>query len=320
MIKLFERKNSKKPDLMTESPVPVEEEHKDRTFEDKFVFIPKKCTENCYPMYENPLDEEIEYFKNGTNVSNAKKVYDSFGLDKYIRRIKIVGELTDAGECLYEIVDGNLLINISIDAHKLGKTWHSKTFADILAHELFHAEDIVRIFEEYGADEVSKIKKSENIMVKLAIKTLSEYKACRGTAYKYNSFDTTLSLSKCLETSHFTLGEAITNFENIQLMIKERLISTIFYLNYVLATFCAFADVSGDKEKDLILADYIKGRNVLMNYSDKLRKTLNEYYNFSTSLTEEMYQSLGEQMMYDLVSAYGVEEDKKNDAIMEILN
>ncbi len=327
MIKLFKRRNTKKPAIIDTAPI-VNEEHKELTFEDKVVYIPKKRIESFPVMYESP-EGKITYFCKDKYISEARKVYDIIDIDKYIHRVEIVGELPDAGQCEYEIIDGNLRITIRVAAHKLGIICHTgyiwdykdeqcKIFTDILAHELFHAEDIVRICEEHGIDEVSKIKKSENLMVKLAFNTFSEYKACRGTADNFNSFDTAESLDRCLNISNLTLKEGIKNYKKESPML-DQLKRTIFYVNYVIATFCAFADVSADKEKDLVLSDYVSGHSIFTYYINKLRKMLNEYYSFSTSLTEEMYQSLGKQMMYDLVSVYGVVDEKKNDVIMGIL-
>lgn len=275
---------------------------------------------NKYDEAEQEISKKIVYMEKNT-IANfpdfekakyfgaAQKVYDSADIREYINRIEIKGNLDCSGECDVNVENGQVTIRIA--SKHLGIIAHSgyvheyteeqcKEFTDILAHELFHAKDDVEIIQKFGIVEYKSIREIKNEVPSMPREILSEYSACRQTAEQYDSYDSKEESSSAKNYYERIKKEVIQNKEEVSMKVQ----SYMYYMNYAIATRCAFADVSGDELKHLgILSSVVDDYDNFTKYICALRLLFNEYYDLQP-LDKAKYQELGDKMMCKLLSSY----------------
>lgn len=304
---LFRRKNKEEDTVNTQEDVKQNHENtktkviSEIPFEEKIIYL----LEGKEAAFPRGFEKE-KYF------TLAKEVYESSNAKDVIEKIKIT-RLTEnvAGYCIPKVCNNKLLITIVIEEFKLGINSPSKVvlkddkcieFRNILAHEIIHAEDEKRIIDEYGEKEYQAI--IDNEIAKLGKTILTEYTACRKAAENYAYFDSTEDIKKKVNGIDAYLGYKEINaiqFENP----GEKELEYARDLNYAIATWCAFADVSNEYEKKLHVPTYIKKHKEYTKYILSVRSLLRANYE-KQPLNEEKYQKLGQQIMSELATIYSM--------------
>ncbi|ACA47033.1 hypothetical protein HYH96_18100 [Clostridium botulinum] len=238
-----------------------------------------------------------EYFKKGRNV------YELVGIENHIKKIKIMNVLDCAGQTEINVKDDRIEIIISIASINLGigsgggvreyTIEQCEKFADVLAHEFFHAKSNIDIVDYVGIEEYKSIYYSKDIWFKLARIIFDEYYAYRKNAEKFNSFESEESEEKI---------ERIFNY--LQAVDKDLdLISAIRELFYSIALFSAFADVS--TEKEIIILRKLKKSKKLFQ---EVRNIFNCFY-LESPLNYKKYND----MAWNLEQIYDSHELRKLD-------
>ncbi|APR02694.1 hypothetical protein CLQ_13738 (plasmid) [Clostridium botulinum Af84] len=238
-----------------------------------------------------------EYFKKGRNV------YELVGIENHIKKIKIMNVLDCAGQTEINVKDDRIEIIISIASINLGigsgggvreyTIEQCEKFADVLAHEFFHAKSNIDIVDYVGIEEYKSIYYSKDIWFKLARIMFDEYYAYRKNAEKFNSFESEESEEKI---------ERIFNY--LQAVDKDLdLISAIRELFYSIALFSAFADVS--TEKEIIILKKLKKSKKLFQ---EVRNIFNCFY-LESPLNYKKYND----MAWNLEQIYDSHELRKLD-------
>ncbi|WDU78695.1 hypothetical protein [Lysinibacillus sp. G01H] len=303
---LFRRKNNEEDTInMQEDVKQLRETTKTKVsseipFEDKIIYL-LKGKEAAFPRGF----EKEKYF------TVAKEVYESSNAKDVINKVEITNLNGDAGHCLSKIKNNRLHITIRIDSFKLGIVSHSgfideysdekcNVFTNILAHELVHAEDDKRIVDTFGIEEYEKIR--INTVACFGKVILSEYSACRKTALQYGDFESPENIEGVIVAYYWTLPNVSEkNLENRE--TKDFVYA--LRLNYAIATRCAFADVSQEKEEGLYISSNLKYHKEYTKYILSVRNLLRTNYE-KQPLDEEEYQKLGQQIMSELATIYSM--------------
>lgn len=256
---------------------------------EQLVFLYIDGEEASFPISFTHKDE---YFKKG------RTVYELVGIENHIKEIKIMNTLDCGGQTEINIEDDKVEIIISIAASNLGIGSGGRVseytiqlcekFADVLAHELFHAENNIDIIGYVGIEEYKSIRYSKDIWFKLARIMFDEYCACRKNAEKFNSFESVESERKI---------EYIFNYLQ-DVYIDSDLLYSVRELFYAIATLSAFADVS--TEKEILILEKLKRskklfqevRNVFNCFYLESPLNYKKYNNMACKL-EQIYDSHG---------------------------
>ncbi|AVK83593.1 hypothetical protein C3943_08425 [Lysinibacillus sp. B2A1] len=305
---LFRRKSNEEDTVnMQEDVKQIHETTKTKVsseipFEEKIIYL-SEGKEKAFPR----SFEKEKYF------TVAKEIYESSDAKDVINKIEITNLNGDAGHCLSKIKNNRLHTTIRIDSFKLGIVNHSgfvheysdekcNVFTNILAHELVHAEDDKRIVDTFGIEEYEKIR--NNTVAYFGKVILSEYTACRKTAQQYGDFESPENIEGTIAAHYRTLPNVseknLTNPETKDFVYALR-------LNYAIATRCAFADVSQEKEEDLYISSNIKYHKEYAKYILSVRNLLRTNYE-KQPLNQEKYQKLGQQIMSELATIYSMND------------
>lgn len=291
-------------------------------FERKIVYKRNNKIDK-FPL-KHEKDGYLAYFEKDKYLDAAKEVYDLFGIGEYIKAIEITDNIDCSGQCFSDTKSEKLQITIQIHSKELGiivsggyihkySKERCKKFVDIFAHELVHAKNKVDIVEKYGIDEYKALIDETNKVSKMAWKILDEYIACREVAKNFNSYDSTERIDNYTSGVYKNINEIINNKEK-SITIQ----SNIDKLNYAIATRCAFADESGNDAEHLEISSYIYGHEKFRKYVNETRRLLNEYYDLKP-LNKASYQEMGDKMMYELLSIYGVKKENMDGIIQYLI-
>lgn len=192
------------------------------------------------------LIHKEEFFQAG------RIVYNSIAPDALLTEIKITTEILDCGETVPVVSDQEVRITVKIAAKELGiindgyiiafEPSQCKKFADVLAHELFHAQSIAQCVNRYGVQNFRDILQPSDPWIKKAWIAFDEYYACRKNAEEYGSFDS-VELKK-IDRFDSLMRAMLTGPQSQQ----DLYISAILYL---LATISAFSDVDKNRAKEI---------------------------------------------------------------------
>lgn len=252
------------------------------TFEQLIKFY-KDNKQTEFPIDFNHKDE---YFQKGC------MVYDAIIKDDYVKEIKILNALDCAGLTEVNIKDNKVEIIISIASINLGigtgggvqefTTKQCEIFADVLAHELFHAKNNMDIINYVGVEEYKSIRYCDNLWTKFAWNIFDEYCACRINAEQFKSFESVESVYGI---------ERILSWVQANQKCKNQLdIPMIQQLLYAIATISAFVDVSKEKE-ERVLKELNKSKQLF----EEVRKLFNSYY-LEAPLNKERYDIMGHKL------------------------
>lgn len=330
MFENFRRKLEKF--IMCGNKIDYNEEIKKQDSEDteekhfvKKIVYKRQDKKNNFPEYYVDSEGDLIFSEKDKYFMAAQKIYDLAGVGEYIKIIEIKDNLDCSGECDAKIENDKLQITIRIDSKELGIVGNNgyiykyseklcKNFTDVFAHELVHAKNSIDIIKAFGIEEYRFIKDKNNKISKMALHILDEYSACKEVAEKYNSFESTERIDRQIKANHLSIMQVIQNEEKVTTLMKPN----IYALNYAIATRCAFADVSGNDAEHIEIPSRIFGNIRFEKYVKEIRLLLHKYYNLQP-LNNEKYQNLGNEIMYELLSIYGVEKEKMGSIIQYLL-
>lgn len=190
-----------------------------------------------------------EFFRAG------RSVYEAISIEGQIKQIRIETPFDGAGQTKPNADYENVEVIVSISASKLGigcgeggqqfAPEQCKEFADVLAHELFHVQNIFQHVNRFGIEDFRKAYHAKDCWSKLAWIIFDEYSACRKNAEQFGSFES-VEIAKSEN-----IDKILNAIQGLKDPNSDFAFGYIGPLFYTLATISAFSDVSEVQEKNI---------------------------------------------------------------------
>lgn len=212
------------------------------------------------------------------------KLINDFSLTEYIKEIRVINPYSGA-MTLFDINDGKVEITISLAAIKMGIGNNDNSIEldeddliKTLTHELFHAKHIVNIYNTYGIDEITKIRKMpkdenpDQFWTRISWLVFDEYCVRRENASKYQDIYAPYKYDNVATELCYIKGRIAENLCNIECQKNGKpeydLFDFIEKLFYDCSTLIALEEEGQNFD-----------RNGLDQFADEIKRCFSNYYN-----------------------------------------